>query len=93
VEWSVASDDQGQKRFRLCWTETDGPQTGTIGEGGFGKVVLQRVAPAAINGEGTLEYHPNGIVWSLDAPLKYVEAKSEHADGLDRMDAIEDALL
>jgi hypothetical protein len=41
---------------------------------GFGTVVLNRVAPAALNGAGQVRYGANEINWSLDAPMPFVEA-------------------
>jgi PAS domain S-box-containing protein len=86
AKYGVLSGDQGQisvawnttgsgasRLFHLSWTETDGPEVQTIGEGGFGTVVLKRVAPEAIGGKGNLEYGPHGITWSLEAPLATVE--------------------
>ena len=73
VKWGIAGVG-ASRLFHLSWAETDGPQVQAIGHGGFGTVVLKRVAPAAINGKGNLDYGPNGISWSLEAPLAMVEA-------------------
>ncbi|WP_258590104.1 PAS domain S-box protein [Mesorhizobium sp. AR07] len=73
VTWSV-SGSRASRTFHLTWAETDGPMVQTIGHGGFGTVVLKRVAPAAVSGQGNLEYGPHGITWSLEAPLAAVEA-------------------
>ncbi|TIM06376.1 PAS domain S-box protein [Mesorhizobium sp.] len=86
AKYGVLSGDQGQisvawnstgsgasRLFHLSWIEEDGPEVQTIGEGGFGTVVLKRVAPEAIGGKGNLEYGPHGITWSLEAPLASVE--------------------
>ncbi|PAP95456.1 PAS domain S-box protein [Mesorhizobium wenxiniae] len=72
VAWN-ATGSGASRLFHLTWTETDGPEVETIGEGGFGTVVLKRVAPEAIGGKGNLEYGPHGITWSLEAPLATVE--------------------
>ena len=37
-------------------------------------MVLKRVAPQAMNGTGDLQYGANGIAWTLEAPLAFVEA-------------------
>ncbi|WP_095204139.1 PAS domain S-box protein [Mesorhizobium carmichaelinearum] len=73
VTWSV-SGSRASRTFHLTWAETDGPMVQTIGHGGFGTVVLKRVAPAAVSGQGNLECGPHGITWSLEAPLAAVEA-------------------
>lgn len=66
VGWT-ASD-----RFRLSWKECNGPTIGKISRSGFGKIVLERVAPAALNGVGHLSFQPNGITWTLDAPIELI---------------------
>jgi PAS domain S-box-containing protein len=73
VEWSIADLD-GKRLFRLTWTETDGPEVRTIGQGGFGTVVLKRVAPEAVGGKGDLQYNSHGLRWALEAPLATLEA-------------------
>jgi PAS domain S-box-containing protein len=72
VTWTITGSG-ASRRFHLTWAETDGPHVQTIGQGGFGTVVLKRVAPAAVGGQGNLEYGPHGITWSLEAPLAGVD--------------------
>ena len=91
VRWSVSAD-AGERRLRLAWSESGGPAVVPIAKGGFGTVVLQRVAPAALDGTASLDYQQDGISWSLEAPLKYVEVKCGDADVPDRATAIEVAL-
>jgi PAS domain S-box-containing protein len=93
VEWSIAESDEKGKRFRLTWTETGGPKVRAAPEHGFGSVVLRRVAPTAMSGKATLDYLADGVVWSLDAPVEYVQAQNESpADHENRMAALEEAL-
>lgn len=73
VTWDV-SGLGAERLFQLTWNETDGPGVRTIGQGGFGTVVLKRVAPEAVGGKGNLDYDEHGIVWTLEAPLTAVEA-------------------
>lgn len=73
VRWNIAGSG-ASRVFHLTWAEKDGPQVRSIGQGGFGTVVLKRVAPAAISGQGNLDYGPDGITWSVEAPLATVEA-------------------
>ncbi|RWL42178.1 MAG: PAS domain S-box protein [Mesorhizobium sp.] len=73
ASWEVAGSGPS-RTFRLTWAETDGPKVRTIGQGGFGSVVLKRVAPEAVGGTSNLEYGPHGIVWTLEAPFSGVEA-------------------
>ncbi|BCG83816.1 PAS domain S-box protein [Mesorhizobium sp. 113-3-3] len=73
VRWGITGAG-ASGLFHLTWAETDGPEVQAIGHGGFGTVVLKRVAPAAINGQGNLDYGRNGVTWSLEAPLASVQA-------------------
>jgi two-component sensor histidine kinase len=68
VTWTVTCSG-ASRLFHLTWSETDGPLVQTVGQGGFGTVVLKRVAPAAVGGQGNLDYGPQGITWKLEAPL------------------------
>jgi PAS domain S-box-containing protein len=73
VGWNITGSG-ASRLLHLTWNETDGPQVQTSGNGGFGTVVLKRVAPEAVSGTGNLEYGPHGITWTLQAPLAAVEA-------------------
>ncbi|QND68433.1 PAS domain S-box protein [Mesorhizobium loti] len=73
VRWNITGSG-ASRLIHLSWAETDGPQVQDTRQGGFGTVVLKRVAPAAVGGHGILEYGPHGITWSLEAPLAAVEA-------------------
>ncbi|AMX98806.1 PAS domain S-box protein [Mesorhizobium ciceri] len=71
VQWD-ATGSGASKHFHLSWAETDGPKVQKVGQGGFGTVVLKRVAPEAVGGKANLEYGPHGITWTLEAPLAAV---------------------
>ncbi|WP_411969309.1 PAS domain S-box protein [Mesorhizobium sp. B283B1A] len=73
VQWN-ATGSGDSKLFHLAWAETDGPKVQAIGQGGFGTVVLKRVAPEAVGGKADLECGPHGINWTLEAPMAAVEA-------------------
>jgi two-component sensor histidine kinase len=75
VTWEI-SGSGSQRTFRLKWTETDGPRVQTIGQGGFGTVVLTRAAPEAVGGKGNLQHGEHGIAWTLVSPLAAVEAST-----------------
>jgi PAS domain S-box-containing protein len=73
VDWHVFDSD-GKQLIRLTWSEADGPEVTSVGNGGFGTVVLKRVAPQAVSGTADLQYSKGGIVWTLEAPVAFVEA-------------------
>lgn len=73
VDWTVeGAGDAG--RFRLVWSETGGPEISAAGETGFGSIVLASLAPAAIDGTGSIKFRRDGMTWVLEAPLKSVES-------------------
>jgi PAS domain S-box-containing protein len=74
VEWKVTPEPDGSQRFGLAWRESGAPAITDRTRGGFGTVVLERIAPQAVSGTGCIEYQLDGIVWTLDAPLDQVEA-------------------
>lgn len=66
IAWTLAD------RFRLTWLESGGPVSADASRAGFGRIVLERVAPAALNGVGHLSLRPAGAVWTLDAPVEQI---------------------
>jgi len=78
VTWGIAGSG-ASRLFHLTWAETDGPEAQSI-RPGFGTVVLKRVAPAAVGGQGNLEHGPHGVTWSLEAPLAAMEASVTSGD-------------
>ncbi|MBX3578418.1 MAG: PAS domain S-box protein [Rhizobiaceae bacterium] len=76
VSWSVEGEGP-DRRFHLTWEETGG-QTGGAGDGGggFGTVVLERVTPQAVGGQGRVVYDAAGMRWILEAPMHFVEPSS-----------------
>ncbi len=68
VEWTATD------RFRLTWRETNGPAVEAAARNGFGKVVLERITPTALNGVGQLNFHPAGVTWTLDAPMELISS-------------------
>jgi PAS domain S-box-containing protein len=81
VEWSVIESEG--KSVRITWTETDGPAVKDVATGGFGSVVLKRVAPQAVSGTADLQFSSRGIVWKLEAPTASLEvSRSDDATSL-----------
>lgn len=68
VEIAAAVDDAAQ-RFRLTWTETNGPAVRQPTASGFGTRLINRIA-AQLNGTVQMRYEPAGFVCELDAPLE-----------------------
>ena len=78
VEWNTFPALDGFRDcFTLCWRELGARVINSADRRGFGTVVLERIAPQAVNGVGRLEYEPSGMVWTLEAPLNQVEGEFE----------------
>jgi PAS domain S-box-containing protein len=62
---------------RLTWAEQGGPPIEQPTRRGFGSVVLERMA-ASLGGGAILEFHPEGVRWSVDVDQSYI-APPSHA--------------
>ncbi|BCH29749.1 histidine kinase [Mesorhizobium sp. L-8-10] len=63
------------ERFRLTWQELGGPIVDTVSKGGFGRIVLERITPAALDGTAHLGFPPEGVIWTLDAPIEQIRGE------------------
>lgn len=68
VTWALTADANGPPKFSITWTETGGPAPGIAKRKGFGRQVIERLVPAALNGEATLTLEKPGLVWRLEVP-------------------------
>jgi len=83
IEWSIEEGkEEADRRLKLSWVEREVPEVGAIGESGFGRTVLERLAPSAVGGKGVLELGRDGVVWSMEAPLQAVEGRGEESEDL-----------
>jgi PAS domain S-box-containing protein len=73
VSWSVNQHGDGGKRLNLRWRELGGPAVSDIAARGFGRQVLENLAPMALGGMGILSFPPEGVVWTLEADQACVE--------------------
>jgi PAS domain S-box-containing protein len=66
IEWTL---DAAQGAFRLTWIERGGPTVARPTHRGFGHQVIERAAPASLDGEAVLSFLPEGVEWALRAPI------------------------
>ena len=78
IRWDDERDG-ATRRFRLVWQESGGPPVTEPQRRGFGRKVLGRLTAGALDGEATLEYRPDGVVWSLVAPSDRIVAATDQA--------------
>ncbi len=62
-------------RFRIEWRESGGPRCAPPRREGFGHKVIKRLVAQALDGETTLDFPPEGFVWTLSVPAGLAMAK------------------
>ena len=70
VTWTISGDSPAS--FKIIWQERGGPAPKSKSKSGFGKLVLERLMPAAVEGTAEIVVEPDGITWTLSAPLQRV---------------------
>lgn len=89
VRWLI-SQEKGDVLFHLTWIEKGAPMRSTPIKGsGFGTQVLERLAPYALSGKGKLAFSPEGIVWSISAPLSGVTGEVQAPALEDEVESLE----
>ncbi len=63
------------ERLVLEWRESGGPALATTPREGFGHKVVKRLVAQALDGEATLTFPPDGLVWTLSIPETYTLAR------------------
>lgn len=73
VRWSIEGGEP--RRLRMSWTESGGPPVVAPSARGFGSRLIERGLAAELGGPVTLDFRPEGLVCTIDAPLPRVDAK------------------
>ena len=76
LNWRIEAD-----RFMLVWRETGGPAVSPPPRVGFGHKVLRRLVAQALDGAATLDFPPEGFVWTLSAPATSIVANWRKGEG------------
>jgi two-component sensor histidine kinase len=71
VAWLVEGSG-AEKNFWLQWRENGGPPIKGPRKKGFGHAVIEKLVPRALGGTGMMALDPDGVVWTLEAPLMNV---------------------
>ncbi|MGJ8560141.1 MAG: sensor histidine kinase [Litorimonas sp.] len=72
IHWTCGSASEGT--FAMMWIETDGPRVVAPTHSGFGSTVIQQMASNTLMGTVDLDYNPEGLAWTITAPLSSVLA-------------------
>jgi two-component sensor histidine kinase len=68
VEWRF-SGFADERRLTLTWREEGGPPVRVPKKRGFGSRLIERALAAELRGRVALDFRPEGVTWSVDAPL------------------------
>lgn len=68
VSWRRYKGEGGEKRLQIVWEEIDGPVVTVPAKRGFGSVLVERGLSREMGGEAKMEFLPQGLVCTIDAP-------------------------
>lgn len=71
ISWRIIQGPVVQ--FAMSWTEKDGPRVAVPKRSGFGSLVINTMVQAALSAEVALDFHSDGVAWSLRCPLTSLE--------------------
>jgi two-component sensor histidine kinase len=66
LNWGFSND-----RLNIEWRESGGPALAMPPREGFGHKVVKRLVAMALDGEATLSFPPDGLVWTLSIPASF----------------------
>jgi len=76
LKWDILPSETGDQ-LRIIWRETGGPQVIPPEKSSFGTEILDRHLSASTNGKTEIDYHPEGLVWTLVAPVSVLNRSPE----------------
>ncbi len=66
LKWGFADE-----RLNIEWRESGGPAVAMTPKEGFGHKVVKRLVAQALDGESTLSFPPDGLIWTLSIPAHF----------------------
>jgi PAS domain S-box-containing protein len=70
--WWIVDGIGDEKAFSLVWKEHGGPPVIKPSRKGFGHTVMNRLVKAALSGDASLEFEPDGVKWSVNIPVSKI---------------------
>jgi PAS domain S-box-containing protein len=70
--WGIVDGIGNEKAFSLVWKELGGPPVTRPTRKGFGHTVMNRLVKAALSGDASLEFEPDGVKWSVTIPVSQI---------------------
>jgi len=74
IQWNVS--ETSEPRLVMTWREQGGPAVASPQRRGFGATAMIRMIEHALDAEVALDYDPQGLRWTMDAPLAAVLQES-----------------
>lgn len=68
LSWSIERGRNGAPRLMIFWRERGRQSAGDLLHRGFGRDILEHVAPTALEANVVLKAIPGGLLWTLDVP-------------------------
>lgn len=69
LTWSIERGQTGTRRLMIFWRERGRQPAGDLlHQRGFGRDILEHVAPTALGANVVLKAIPDGLLWTLDVP-------------------------
>ncbi|MFN4141828.1 PAS domain-containing protein [Aestuariivirga sp.] len=78
IAWKIVPSAEGE-RFHLIWREGGGPAPRRPVRQGFGSILLKTMTEMTFGGSVTNDFLPEGLSWSLTAPVDQVSWEPELA--------------
>ena len=67
LSWRMSFSDH--PAFSVEWSEESGPPVIAPTRGGFGQVVIGRMAETSVDGTAQIDFRESGLLWRLEAPV------------------------
>lgn len=74
VSWVLQVKDGKPDRLHFEWREQGGPAVSPPHHEGFGTVVVTRLVPVSLDATANLDFHPQGLTWTMTMPMTDVTA-------------------
>jgi two-component sensor histidine kinase len=68
IQWNILHPSNGETRFTFAWIESNGPPVTPPSHRGFGVQAIERMLAQAIEGKAQLDFAPEGLRCTIEAP-------------------------
>jgi two-component system CheB/CheR fusion protein len=68
IQWDLEKDGPDRGHLRIEWMERGGPTVNESHGNGFGQMTITKIVPVSLQGRASLQFHPEGVRWTLVVP-------------------------